>query len=116
MGLFGGGNSSSSTSSQSAGFSNITGPALQIKGSGNRLTMTDDGAVSGAFGLVESIAGEALSNAQVSAQNQASSVSQAINAVQQASQGQAQNIATTAIKWGALAALAYFAMRALSKG
>lgn len=113
MGLFGGGNSSSSTTttSQSSGFSQITGPALALQGTGNQITFTDQGALK----VAENIAGEALSSAQLAGQNQTNAFTQAISAIQQASQGQAQSIALTAIKWGGLALLAYFAFRLVAK-
>ena len=108
MGLFGGGNSSSSTTAQSGGFSQVNGSALQLQGSNNRVTLSDSGAIAAA----QSIAGEALNQVQLAQQNSANTAASAIQTVAQASQGQAQSLIAEAIKWGALVALAFFAMRA----
>ena len=109
MGLFGGGNSSSTSTAQEGGFSNINGSALQLQGSHNRVTLSDSGAIAAA----QSIAGEALHQVDLAQQNSANTAASAIQTVAKASQGQAQSLISEAIKWGALVALAFFAVKAL---
>lgn len=112
MGLFGGGNSSSSTTALSGGFSSVQGSALQLQGNQNRITFSDEGAISAA----QSIAHEALDQVQLAQQNSSNAASAAIQAVSSASQGQTQSIILEAVKWGALVALGFFALKAFGKG
>lgn len=123
MGLFGGGNSSSSSTAQEGGFSNVNGSALQLQGSNNRVTLSDSGAIKAAQSIAtqslqssENIAGEALNQATLAQTNSSSAVSQALTAVAQSAQGQTQSIILEALKWGALVALGYFALKAFGKG
>lgn len=111
MGLFGGGNSSSSTTAQSGGFSQINGSALQLQGSNNRVMLSDQGAIAAA----QSIAGEALNQVQLAGQNQSNTAAAAIQSIASASQGQAQSVLLEAIKWGAIVAVGFFALK-LFKG
>ena len=109
MGLFGGGNSSSSTrtTTQSTGFSQVSGPALAMQGTGNTVSFIDPGALTAA----QNIAGEALNANQLATNNASSIVSQAMQSVQAASQSQTQSLMSEGMKWGAIVALAYIAMR-----
>ena len=113
MGLFGGGNSSSTTktTTQSSGFSQISGPALALMGSGNSITFSDQGAIQAA----QNIAGEALNQVDLAQQNAAGTSNAAIQAVAQASQGQSQSLISEGLKWGALVALGFFALKAFGK-
>ena len=111
MGLFGGGNSSSSTSTQSSGFSQIGGPALQVQGSGNNVRFIDPGALKAAT----NIALASLQQVEVAGQNSSNTVSQAVGAVSQAAQGQTNTLIDTALKWAAIVALGYFAFHAFGK-
>ncbi len=114
MGLFGGGNSSSTTrtTSQSSGFSQTQGDAFALQGSGNVINMTS----SNALKTAQTIAGESLSQVQLAQQNAANTTSAALSTVAQATQGQTQSLVSEGIKWGALIALAYFALKAFGKG
>lgn len=114
MGLFGGGNSSSSTTAQSGGFSQVSGPAVQLQGSQNRVTFNsiDPGALQAA----QTIAGEALDQVNLAQQNSSNTAAAAIQAVASSAQGQTQSILLEGLKWGALVAVAFFAMKAFSKG
>lgn len=113
MGLFGGGNSSSSkkTVTQSSGFDQTYGDATAIQGKGNTVNYIDPGALKAA----QSIAGEAMSQVNLAQQNAANTSSAAIQAVSQAAQGQSQSLISEGLKWGALVALGYFALRAFGK-
>ena len=110
MGLFGGGNSSSSTrtTSQSSGFSQVSGDASAIQGSNNNISFVDPGALAAA----QSIAGEALNQVDLAQQNSANTASSAIQAVSSAAQGQSQSIILEAVKWGAIVALGFFGLKA----
>lgn len=113
MGLFGGGNSSSSTTTttQNAGFSQVGGSALALQGSGNRITLTDKNALDTA----QNIASQALHQVEVASSNGSSIASQAISSISAAAQSDTQSIALTALKWGALAFVAYMAFKAFGK-
>ncbi len=114
MGLFGGGNSSSTTktTSQSSGFSQIQGDAFALQGSGNVINMTS----SNALKTLQTIAGESLNQVQLAQQNASNTASSAIQAIAQSAQGQSQSLIMEGLKWGALVALAYFALKAFGKG
>lgn len=112
MGLFGGGNSSTNTTRQSSGFSQVSGDAVNLLGNGNNLSFVDPGALKTA----QTIAGEALSQVQLAQTNAANTASAALQTVAQASQGQSQSLISEGIKWAALVALAYFALKAFGKG
>lgn len=110
MGLFGGGNSSSTTrtTTLSGGFSQINGSALQLQGTGNNVTLSDSGAIAAA----QSIAGEALNQVNLAQQNSANTAAAAIQGITQASQGQAQSLISEGLKWGAIVALGFLAVKA----
>lgn len=112
MGLFGGGNSSSTTNAQSAGFSTGGGAAVQLMGSNNKLTLSDQGAIKAA----QTIAGEALDQVNLAQQNSSNTAAAALKAVTASAQGQTQSILLEGIKWAALVGIAFFAMKAFSKG
>ena len=113
MGLFGGGNSSSSTrtTTASGGFSQISGPALQLQGNANSVQFIDPGALKAA----QTIAGEALNQVDLAQQNANGTANSAIQAVAQASQGQAQSLLSEGIKWGAILGIGYIALKAFGK-
>jgi hypothetical protein len=114
MGLFGGGNSSSSTNTttQSTGFSQIQGNASAVQGSNNTVSFVDPGALQAA----QTIAGEALDQVNLAQQNSSNTAAAAIQAVASSAQGQTQSIVLEAVKWGALVALGFFALKAFGKG
>lgn len=109
MGLFGGGNSSSSTTAQSGGFSQVQGSALQLQGNQNRITLSDSGAIAAA----QSIAGEALDQVNLAQQNSANTAGAAIQAIASSSQGQAQSVLLEGIKWAAIVGIAFAAVKLL---
>ncbi len=113
MGLFGGGNSSSTTrtTTQDAGFSQVSGPALALQGTGNNIQFVDQGAIKAAT----TIATQALGNVEIAGQQASQTTSQAVAAVSQAAAGQTDTLITTGLKWAAIIAIAYFAFKAFGK-
>lgn len=97
-GLFGGSKSKSSTSStvtsQSGGFSEIAGNAVQLQG-GGQVNVLDQGAIEKAFSFAE----------QVTAVN-SGVTQQALTAVGESRKAESENISGKAITYGSYAAIA----------
>lgn len=112
MGLFGGDSTSvtaPTTTTQNAGFSEVSGPAVAIQGEGNRVSVTDQGAIDAA----RDIATRSLTSVERAGANQAAVVKDAIASAAESSREGVENIAVTGIKYGALALGVYAALVAV---
>ena len=116
LSIFGSESSSESTNtSQSAGFSEISGVASSLnlttgkKSKNTTVNLVDNGAVAAAFDF----AGQALKQVELAGANSRGSLQDAIGSVTESARSDSENVAVTLIKWGALAALVIFGLRAL---
>lgn len=116
MGIFDSKSSSETTNtSQNAGFSEISGIASSLnlttgkKSKYTTVNVTDGGAVKSALDF----AGQALKQVELAGANARGSLQDAIGSVTESARSDSENVAVTLIKWGALAALVIFGLRAL---
>lgn len=113
MGLLSGGNSSSSskkeTTTQNTGFSEISGQALAIQGSGNAVNFLDQGAIAGAFDFAK----DALKFSETVNAQGAGLVSSAVGAVADSRKSESENISGKAITYISYAGIAFAAAWAI---
>lgn len=103
MGLFGGSKSKSSSTSnvtsQSGGFSEIAGNAVQVQGSGHSIALLDQGAIEKAFSFAEQVATQVTNVGR-------DTTSQALTAVAESRKAESENVTSKAIVYGSYAAIA----------
>ena len=90
MGLFSSSRSSTTNQirTQNAGFSEIGGPAVAIQGPGNRVTLTDQGALD----LASDIASGAFEQVELAGSRAGRAVSDAVEAVAESNREETENV------------------------
>lgn len=117
MGLFGGGNSKSysTTETQTSGFSEVTGEVANIQGDSNAVTLTDQGAIENALKFAGETVDRSLGSVEVASNQATARASEAIAAVSESARGEVQDLGREAIKWGVFGVLGYGAFQAIGK-
>jgi len=105
MGLFSGSKRSSTTNTttaQEAGFSEVSGNAIALQGSGNTVSLTDYGALAAA----SEIASESLRQVELAGSNARSTVGDAVRAVSESARSETENIVIQGARWAAIVGIA----------
>lgn len=111
MGLFSSKSKSTTTNyttTQNAGFSEIGGSALALQGSNNAVSFSDQGAIQAAT----DIATQSLRQVELAGSNTRATVGEAVKAVTESARAETENIVLTAVKWGAIAFIGWFGIKA----
>jgi hypothetical protein len=107
--------SETSTTTQNAGFSEVSGFASSVnlstgkKSKYTTVNLLDGGAIGKAFDF----GAAALKQIELAGENNKLTSSGAITAVKESARSEGENIAITVAKWAAIAAMVYFGFRAL---
>lgn len=112
-------NSRTDTTTQNAAFSEIGGAAtsLNVKaGKRSVVQALDGGAVAGALDLTRATTDAALRQVELAGSRSADLVRESVAAVAEGARSETENVSLTAIKWGALAAVALAAVGMFRKG
>jgi hypothetical protein len=112
-------NPETNTYNQNAGFSEINGSATSlnlVSGKKSRTNTTVNLLDGGAIGRAFDFGGAALKQVELAGAQTSATIEKAINAVAEAARSDGENVLVTGVKWIAIAAIAYFGFRALTKG
>lgn len=113
--------SSTTTTTQNAGFSEIGGSAtsLNITGGGKKsrqdisVNMLDGGAIKDSFAFASGVTGEALKQVELAGTRASSALTEAVKAVSESNRAETENVWREALKWGVIALLGWGALRAV---
>lgn len=98
MGLFSSSKSKTSkiTNTQNAGFSEVTGPALNIQGDSNAVSVLDGGAIAQSFDFAK----ESLDFSESAVNAVSSGAKESIKAITETARQETENITIQAMKFG----------------
>lgn len=112
------------TVSQNAGFSEVSGPAVSVnvKGGGKKsstpttVNLLDGGAIAKSYEFAEAAMTSSARQVELAGAGARDLVKESIAAVSENARSETENVSILALKWGALAFIAYAALRAFGKG
>jgi hypothetical protein len=122
MGLFSSKSSTQTeTTSQNAGFSEIGGSATSINlnlkdNRSGTVNVLDGGAITKAFDFAGAAQSQALKQVELAGAQSAALVKESIAAVSESARNETENVTLAAVKWGALALIAWAVAGALRRG